>query len=93
MIATQPTTNQREDYTMSPRGGKREPGPGKTIGRPTGSTGTGSGTKRKAIAISLQPEEEAKLDAICASMGLNRSDFVRLAIRHAGVLAALKQES
>jgi hypothetical protein len=93
MITTQSTTS-REDYTtMSPRGGKRDPGPGKTIGRPQGTTGTGSGTKRKAIAISLQPDEETKLDAICASMGLNRSDFVRLAMRHAGVLAALKQEA
>lgn len=75
---------------MSPRGGVREAGEGKKLGRPTGS---GSGRKRQGVIISLQPEELERLDAICSQMNVNRSDFVRFAMKHSGVLLALKQES
>ena len=67
--------------TMSPRGGTRE-----GAGRPTG---TGTGTKRKAVAISLTEEEKAELDRISGELGISNSDFVRLALRHAAVLAVL----
>ena len=77
---------------MSLRGGRRDPGPGKTIGRPAGTTKAES-EKRKAVSLSLQPDEIEALDALCAQMGLNRSDFVRYAMRHGAVLLALKQEA
>ena len=70
--------------TMSPRGGTRE-----GAGRPTGS---GSGTKRKAVAVSLTEEEKAELDRISAELGISNSDFVRLALKHAAVLAVLHKE-
>jgi hypothetical protein len=70
--------------TMSPRGGTRE-----GAGRPTGS---GSGTKRKAVSISLTEEEKAELDRISAELGISNSDFVRLALMHSAVLAVLYKE-
>ena len=70
--------------TMSPRGGTRE-----GAGRPTGS---GSGTKRKAVAVSLTEEEKAELDRISAELGISNSDFVRLALMHSAVLAVLYKE-
>lgn len=70
--------------TMSPRGGTRE-----GAGRPTG---TGSGTKRKAVAVSLTEEEKAELDRISAELGISNSDFVRLALMHSAVLAVLYKE-
>lgn len=71
--------------TMSPRGGSRE-----GAGRPKGS---GTGTKRRAVAISLTDEEKAELDAISAELGITNSDFVRLALKHKAVLAALHKET
>ena len=76
---------ERTIDTMSPRGGAR---PG--AGRPEGS---GTGTKRKAVAISLTEEEKAELDRISGELGITNSDFVRLALRHAAVLAALHKET
>jgi hypothetical protein len=70
--------------TMTPRGGARE-----GAGRPTG---TGTGTKRKAVSISMTDEEKAQLDAACAEMGITQSDFMRLALRHVEVLAALHKK-
>ncbi len=70
--------------TMTPQGGAR---PG--AGRPTGS---GTGRKRLAVAISLQPEEKEELERICAELGIGQSDFVRLALKHSAVLAALYRE-
>ena len=70
--------------TMSPRGGTRE-----GAGRPTG---TGTGTKRKAVSVSLTEEEKAELDRISAELGISNSDFVRLALKHAAVLAVLYKE-
>lgn len=71
--------------TMSPRGGAR-PGAGR-------KKDSGQGRKRKAISISLTDEEKAELDAISAELGITNSDFVRLALRHAAVLAALAKET
>ena len=70
---------------MSPRGGARE-GAGRKLG-------SGEGRKRKAVAISLTDEEKAELDAISAELGITNSDFIRLALRHAAVLAALHKET
>ena len=69
--------------TMTPRGGTRE-----GAGRPTGS---GTGTKRKAVSMSMTDEEKAELERVCAEMGITQSDFLRLALRHAAVLAVLNK--
>mgnify|MGYP000977471479 FL=1 len=47
---------------------------------------------RLAVAISLQPEEKEELERICAELGMTQSDFVRLALKHGAVLAALHRE-
>ncbi len=66
-------------------GGKR---PG--AGRPAGS---GTGRRRVAVSISLQPAEREELAAMCQKLGISQSDFVRLAMRHSAVLAALAAET
>lgn len=43
--------------------------------------------QRKQLQISLSPDEAARLDKICAGMGLNRSDFVRRAMKLHWLLA------
>lgn len=77
--------SERTIDTMSPRGGARE-GAGRKLG-------SGEGRKRKAVAISLTDEEKAELDAISAELGITNSDFVRLALKHRAVLAALAKET
>ncbi len=77
--------SERTINTMSPRGGAR-PGAGR-------KEGSGQGRKRKAVAISLTDEEKAELDAISNELGITNSDFIRLALRHAAVLAALHKET
>lgn len=72
---------ERTQDTMTPRGGARE-----GAGRPAGS---GKGTKRKAVSMSMTDEEKAELDRVCAEMDITQSDFLRLALRHAAVLAVL----
>ncbi len=70
--------------TMTPQGGARA-----GAGRPKGS---GSGRTVVTVSMSLKPEEKAQLDAVCAELGITQSDFVRLALRHAAVLAVLHRE-
>lgn len=76
--------NEGTRDTMTPQGGAR---PG--AGRPKGS---GTGTKRKAVSMSMTDEEKAELERVCAEMGITQSDFMRLALRHAAVLAVLHQK-
>ena len=65
------------------------PGPGQVRIR---VRACGTGRKRLAVAISLQPEEKEALERICAELGMTQSDFVRLALKHGAVLAALHRE-
>jgi hypothetical protein len=66
----------------------------KPTGRPPGRPkGSGEGRQVVTVSVSLTPEERKTLTEVCAEMGITQSDFVRLALRHAAVLAALHKES
>jgi hypothetical protein len=56
-------------------GGKRVPGPGKKLGRPT----DGNEAKRH-YSLSLSPSEMKKIDEQASRLGLTRSQAVNLAI-------------
>jgi hypothetical protein len=45
------------------------------------------------VSVSLLPDERERLVAICTEMSITKSDFVRLALRHRAVLAALAKET
>lgn len=77
--------SERTIDTMSPRGGPR-PGSGRKLG-------SGAGRQVVTVSVSLSPEEREQLTAICAEMDITQSDFMRLALRHAAVLAALHKET
>lgn len=65
----------------------------KPTGRPPGRPKGGAGRQVVTVSVSLTPEERETLTEVCASLGITQSDFVRLALRHAAVLAALHKES
>lgn len=71
---------------MSPRGGKREAGPGKRLGRPRIHT-EGSKAPRRAVTISasLDPEEAAQLDLLLEELKITRSDFIRRCLANAWI--------
>ena len=52
------------------RGGRRTPGPGKSIGRPA------SKGPREQIGLRLGPESAKRFRAICAARGLSQSEWV-----------------
>ena len=66
----------------------------KKTGRPPGRPkGSGDGRQVVTVSVSLSPEERERLTAICAELDITQSDFMRLALRHAAVLAALHKET
>ncbi len=62
---------------------------GNPPGRPRGS---GAGRQVVTVSVSLSPEERDRLTEVCAEMEITQSDFFRLALRHAAVLAVLHKE-
>jgi hypothetical protein len=59
------------------RGGKRTPGPGKSIGRR-------SKGPREQIGLRLSPESAALLRRICAERGLSQSEWVECMVEQWG---------
>ena len=51
------------------------------VGRPA------TGTQRKAVTVSLQPDEQALLVEVCARYDITQTDLFRFALRHAWLLA------
>ena len=76
--------NERTQNTMSPQGGAR-PGAGR-------KAGSGAGRTVITVSMSLKPDEKQELDRVCAELGVTQSEFLRLALRQAGVLAVLHKE-
>lgn len=66
-----------------PRGGKREPGVGKRLGRPPKAQRE---RQRIGVAISLNTAEHERMKAIVAEYGVNQSDLMRLVIANPWLL-------
>lgn len=59
---------------MSPRGGRRNPGPGKTLGRPPGST---SPDRLVPRTVQLTAEQHAAVTALAERHGLRYNEVFR----------------
>jgi hypothetical protein len=57
-------------------------------GRPKGTTKPNT---RRAVSINLSPSEHEALKVASEQLGMTQSEFVRLALRHAKLLAAIKK--
>lgn len=73
--------------TTMTRGGARQPGPGKALGRPRlHPEGEPRPRATKSTTISLYPDELEKLTQLCEELGIDRSEFVRRAMANAWLL-------
>jgi hypothetical protein len=57
-------------------------------GRPKGTTKPNT---RRAVSINLSPSEHEALKVASEQLGMTQSEFVRLALRHAKLLATIKE--
>jgi hypothetical protein len=68
---------------MSPRGGKREPGPGKSVGRPRVHAPGERIHNTVTVSFSITPEEREQLHELLADLDLKQSEFLSRVLANA----------
>lgn len=66
-----------------PKGGVRQPGPGKALGRPRLHPEGARARIAKTVSASLDPDEYERLKALLGELQINQSDFLRRCLKHA----------